>query len=607
MGTTTQRDGYSRSLLVAGLLARTWLWFVAGCLVITLLPLLVGWRPYVVTTGSMEPRIGVGDVVIAAPESDPEALLGRVVVFDDQNVVDRVTVHRAIGLNDDGTLTTKGDANATADTAPLPLDDVRGLGRLLVMFVGLPLVWLQTGQWLPLLVLLASLLVATWFVGRDQEDDEDDAGAGGDADPGEESPSAPDRPRASHAAPSPGVLARVLGPVRAGLLAADLWPSGSAARRPLPVAPAPTAPAPAAVVAPGPRSAHRDRAGARSRGGVVRALQAADLWPVRAPRRGAAVAPSAMSALADRMGRVLRPRPLAPMMRVAQVGALSVVLLVPVAGAAFTATTSAASNAWATAVSFLNYTATVQSLSPYLYWKLDETGTTSTAADSSGNGRTGNYRTNGGTTYFTKGVTGALTGESPNRSVTQRNASSCIATTSTTAISAPPQVTLIAWFRTTSNQGGKLLGFEQPRTGTAVAGSGGTYDRHLYLDGNGRVWFGVYNAAHITISSGTGYNNGAWHMAAATFGTGGMRLYVDGVLQGTNANTGAEATTGWWRAGCGNLAGWGASWTGSNNPGTATDPTQNRRLDGSLDEISVWHSILTPAQIASLYASATSP
>ena len=70
-----------------------------------------------------------------------------------------------------------------------------------------------------------------------------------------------------------------------------------------------------------------------------------------------------------------------------------------------------------------------------------------------------------------------------------------------------------------------------------VAGSGGTYDRHIYLDGAGKVWFGVYNGGDQTISTPASYNDGSWHMAAATIGPAGMRLYVDGVLRGTNGNT----------------------------------------------------------------------
>ena len=74
---------YSTTRLLAGLLGRTWLWFVGGCLLITLLPVLIGWRPFVVESGSMAPRIHVGDVVLAAPVAQASDLVGRVTVFDD--------------------------------------------------------------------------------------------------------------------------------------------------------------------------------------------------------------------------------------------------------------------------------------------------------------------------------------------------------------------------------------------------------------------------------------------------------------------------------------------------------------------------------------------
>jgi hypothetical protein len=230
------------------------------------------------------------------------------------------------------------------------------------------------------------------------------------------------------------------------------------------------------------------------------------------------------------------------------------VLAVPTTSAAFASTTQNTAASWSVPTNWV-YTTTVTGLNPWLYWKLDDT--TTTAADSSGNLRTGTYNPNGNAANFTQGVVGALTSDTPNLAVTLNSANSCINTTSTTAMNAPTQITEVVWFKTNTNQGGKLFGFETPRTGVGVAGAGGTYDRHLYMDGNGRVWFGVYNAGYFTIQSPTALNDNTWHMAAASMGTGGMKLYIDGKLVGTNANTTAETTTGWFRAGCGNLAGWG--------------------------------------------------
>lgn len=512
-GTPTgpQPEPYSRLTLALGIVGRAWLWFVGGCIAVTLLPILLGWRPYVVQSGSMEPRINVGDVILAAPESDPQALLGRVAVFTDPVFRDHPKAHRVIGVNDDGTLSTKGDANVTADTSPVPISDVRGLARLLVEFVGLPLIWMWSGQWYFVLLFLATLMLAARFVSRDHEDDLDDDEAGDD------------------------------GPSDGDVVPFPSSPSGTpstqiAASRPL--------------------------------GDTLRRL-------------GGATGQRLVSS----------PRWVT---RTAYVAVLASAVLLPTAGAAFAASTRNTNETWS--VANWNYTSDVLALNPWLYWKLDDSG--ATAADTSGNGRTGTYTPGTGT--ITKGVVGALTTDTPNLAITQSGAA-CTYTTSTTTMNAPTQITEIVWFRTTSTTGGKLLGFEMPRTGVGVPGAGGTYDRHLYMDGAGKVWFGVYNGGYFTIGSPATYNDGTWHMAAATMGAGGMSLYVDGTLVGTNANTAGESTTGWFRAGCGNLGGWGASWTGANNPTTNTNPTQNRPFTGSLDEISIWQSVLTATQIRSLY------
>jgi len=155
--------------LALGLIGRTWLWFVVGCLLVTLVPLVFGWRPYVVASGSMEPRISVGDVVLASPVTDRERVLGRVTVFKAPDHSGKVITHRVVRF-DGSAMVTKGDANATVDSATITMGDVRGLGRLLVRWVGLPLTWLQTGQWLWLLLLATSLLASAAAIARDQEE-----------------------------------------------------------------------------------------------------------------------------------------------------------------------------------------------------------------------------------------------------------------------------------------------------------------------------------------------------------------------------------------------------------------------------------------------------
>lgn len=121
--------------------------------------LMLGWRPLVVTSGSMEPSISAGDVVLVDPEFGTPGP-GSVVAFESS---DGVTIHRVARVEPDGSLTTRGDANAHSDSTPLRPDDLRGVGRLLVPHIGL----VRTTNWIWLLA-LATLFATTAFVGRER-------------------------------------------------------------------------------------------------------------------------------------------------------------------------------------------------------------------------------------------------------------------------------------------------------------------------------------------------------------------------------------------------------------------------------------------------------
>jgi signal peptidase I len=129
------------------------------------LPKLVGWTPVAVVSGSMEPAIGVGDVLVAEPYHGQPLQPGRVLVFHDPAGSGLVS-HRLSAINDDGTLTTRGDANAGPDSTPVDPAAVVGVGRLLVPAVGWPTVWFGRNDAFHLaiaaLVALAVLYASRW-------------------------------------------------------------------------------------------------------------------------------------------------------------------------------------------------------------------------------------------------------------------------------------------------------------------------------------------------------------------------------------------------------------------------------------------------------------
>jgi signal peptidase len=130
-------------------------------------PYLIGWQPRSVISGSMQPSIRPGDVVVVKP-GVPRLIPGVLVTFQDPAQPGRVLTHRVLRLNDDGTWTTKGDANQTADSTPLHTSAILGQPRLVVPLIGLPAYWRLQGRVPPagiatgvvlLLLLLARRLV----------------------------------------------------------------------------------------------------------------------------------------------------------------------------------------------------------------------------------------------------------------------------------------------------------------------------------------------------------------------------------------------------------------------------------------------------------------
>ena len=145
--------------LVAATLARVVLFSVLGLALWGALPTAIAWQPTTVMTGSMEPRIQPGDVVVAKPVAADDLSLGQVLLFDDPDHADHLRLHRYEAAGDSGTLVTKGDANPQADSTPVEPAAVHGVAALRVPWVGLPVLWLQEGRTGALVLTAAGLLL----------------------------------------------------------------------------------------------------------------------------------------------------------------------------------------------------------------------------------------------------------------------------------------------------------------------------------------------------------------------------------------------------------------------------------------------------------------
>lgn len=130
---------------------------------LALVPVLVGWRPTLVQSGSMEPAVRTGDVVVTAPlapAARQRVRAGAVVLFRDPARPNRYLLHRIAGRNPDGTFRTKGDANLTADSTPVPADALIAVGRIRIPLIGVPVLRARQGDALPLAAFCVLTLAA---------------------------------------------------------------------------------------------------------------------------------------------------------------------------------------------------------------------------------------------------------------------------------------------------------------------------------------------------------------------------------------------------------------------------------------------------------------
>lgn len=214
------------------------------------------------------------------------------------------------------------------------------------------------------------------------------------------------------------------------------------------------------------------------------------------------------------------------------------------------------------------YGAQVSDDQPWAYWRLSETGGP-TAADSA----TGQHRAT-----YQEGVTLGVSGIVDENSAARFDGVDD-AVVSSDAISGPNVYSAEAWFKTTTTQGGKIIGF-----GGSPSGLSNSYDRHVYMQDDGKLVFGIYSGAEYRVATDANYNDGVWHHVVATQSSAGMALYVDGEQIGTNPQSVAENSTGYWRVG-------GDRTWGSSSP----------YFKGDIDEAAVYSVALSPAQVLSHY------
>lgn len=107
---------------------------VALLLAAVLVPMLFGWKPMIITSGSMSPQLQPGDIVLIDSDSDRVYAKNDVITFDRRG---QTITHRVVDRHIDGTYVTQGDASRSRDQELVLPADISGRAKLLVPMVGL--------------------------------------------------------------------------------------------------------------------------------------------------------------------------------------------------------------------------------------------------------------------------------------------------------------------------------------------------------------------------------------------------------------------------------------------------------------------------------------
>lgn len=107
-------------------------------LALTVLPPVLRYQTYVVLSGSMEPTIHIGSVIVATAVDPNELRVGDIITYQRPTDKESVT-HRIVqikGSADGRAFVTQGDANGTPDLGDIRFDRLAGKVQMSVPYLG---------------------------------------------------------------------------------------------------------------------------------------------------------------------------------------------------------------------------------------------------------------------------------------------------------------------------------------------------------------------------------------------------------------------------------------------------------------------------------------
>lgn len=138
--------------------------FIVLLLLSSILPIPGGIKTFVVQSGSMEPSIGTGSVVVV--KGAESYAVGDVITFGPRSKTKPPTTHRILEVKEDGNFVTKGDANEEEDIRTVSRYEVIGKVVVSIPWVGYAVAAAQKPWGFAVIVVIPAVIIIWEEIGK---------------------------------------------------------------------------------------------------------------------------------------------------------------------------------------------------------------------------------------------------------------------------------------------------------------------------------------------------------------------------------------------------------------------------------------------------------
>ena len=172
---------YEKKLIIKRLLKIVYVPIIAGIILITILVgykkyvkhenniSILGFRQYVVATGSMEPEYNIGDLIVIRETTKEEIKIGDVINYISETGIDTIT-HRVVDIiQEDGQTyyKTKGDNNNSVDPELVNYSQVKGILVFKISKLGTVITKMFTGTGI---TILFAVIILSYIRDKNKEE-----------------------------------------------------------------------------------------------------------------------------------------------------------------------------------------------------------------------------------------------------------------------------------------------------------------------------------------------------------------------------------------------------------------------------------------------------